>query len=294
MPFGGTYTLARYDAYLHRLKVTAAAKMIPAEDFADARYDETEETQTTDVMILLSTPRSGSTLLCELIRENHGYTAHEYFQPFQYMPLLADRWNCHSDGTIDGAAYIRALRRHRTHKNGWLGINLHGNHLPYFSSIERYLGDLRVHYVRLRREDQIAQAVSFEIAMQSRRWSNHFDSKAQAKYSFRRTLRMLEVIRNQNTVIQSFLAERRVPYRDLTYECLVARPEETLRSLPGIPPDHLLSVTPRLCRQANGQSEEWTRKFISDVLDDQFNADKDLGGLLQLRQRLKLRRLRVT
>ncbi len=56
MPFGGTYTLARYDAYLHRLKVTAAAKMIPAEDFADARYDETEETQTTDVMILLSTP----------------------------------------------------------------------------------------------------------------------------------------------------------------------------------------------------------------------------------------------
>ncbi|MBI3216937.1 MAG: hypothetical protein HYZ38_24225 [Mycobacterium sp.] len=286
--------MARTGAYIHRLKVSAAAKIIPPEDFADARYDEPEETPTTDVMILLSTPRSGSTLLCELIRQNRGYTAHEYLQPFQYMPLLADRWGCHNDGAIDGGRYMRALRRYRTHTNGWLGINLHGNHLPYFASIEKHLGDVRVHYVHLRREDQIAQAVSFEIAMQSRRWSNQFDSKAHAKYSFRRTLRMLEVIQNQNTVIQSFLAQRGVPHRELTYECLVARPQETLRSLPGFASDRSLSVAPRLCRQANQLSEEWTRKFTRDVVNDQLNAEKDLDGLLQLRQRLKIRRLRVT
>ncbi|OPX08642.1 Stf0 family sulfotransferase [Mycobacterium sp. AT1] len=294
MQFGGIRTLARTDAHLHRLKVAAAAKSIPAEDFVDRQYDEPEATQTTDVMILLSTPRSGSTLLCELIRKNYGYTAHEYLQPFQYMPLLADRWSCLKNGVVDGSAYIDALRRHRTHKNGWLGINVHGNHLPYFVGVEEHLRDVRIHYLYLRRQDHVAQAISFEIARQSRKWSNQFDSTTAAKYSFRRILRMLKIIQNQNTVIQSFLTERGVPYQELTYESLVARPRETVLSLPGLASDRPLSLTPRLCRQANQQSEEWTQRFVRDVLDDQFDPETDLGALFKFRHALKLRRLPTT
>jgi LPS sulfotransferase NodH len=280
--------------YLQRRKLAAAARLIPFEDMVGPQYDTAEETPTTDVVVLLSTPRSGSTLLCELLRLNAGCLAHEYFQPFQYMPILADRWGCRHGRTFDEAAYVSALRRHRTLGNGWLGINLHGSHLRHFRRMEAHLRDVRFHYVHLVRKDQIAQAISFEIAVQERKWSSEFASRATAEYSFPRILRMLGVIQNQNAVIESYLLARGESFQTVTYEDLAAKPEDVLRRFACIPPGRDLSVVPNLCRQSDGRSAEWKRRFAEDVLADQSLRSRDAWDVADLRRMLKHPRLKVT
>ncbi len=116
-----------------RDQVSSALQKIPKQDFVDRQYDLEECPPVKKIIFILSTPRSGSTLLSDLIYRSGLCLAHEYFQKFQYMPILADRWGCIRDDILDKPAYLENLIRKRTSPSGWLGINLHGEHLPMFS-----------------------------------------------------------------------------------------------------------------------------------------------------------------
>ncbi|MEZ0053371.1 LPS sulfotransferase NodH [Mycobacterium sp. MAA66] len=274
-------------------KMTAAKRLIPAADLIDAQYDTVGDVPTTDVLVLLSTPRSGSTLLCELLRLNDGCLAHEYFQPFQYMQILAQRWGCVTGGIFNDAAYVRALRKHRTSPNGWLGINVHGSHLKHFARISKHFSDVRFHYVHLVREDQVAQAVSYEMATQSKQWSSQFEKRSHAQYSFRRILSKLRVIQNQNALIKSYLIACGASSRTISYEDLVGDTEGTLRSFSCIAPDRELILTPPLQRQASDRSTRWKERFAADVLADQSVPGLGWRPTDRLRNVMNLPRLRI-
>lgn len=274
-------------------KVTAAKRLIPTADLIDAQYDNARDVSTTDVLVLLSTPRSGSTLLCELLRLNDGVLAHEYFQPFQYMQILARRWGCVAGGIFNDAAYVGELCKHRTLPNGWLGINVHGSHLKHFARMQKHFTGVRFHYVHLVRQDLVAQAVSYEIATQSKQWSSEFETRSDADYSFSRILRKLRVIQNQNALIQSYLMACGVQYRTISYEDLVADIEGTLRSFQCITPERKLTVTPPLRRQAGDRSARWKERFAADVLADQAVPGLGRRPKEWLRSVVNLRRMRM-
>jgi LPS sulfotransferase NodH len=112
---------------------------IPADDFVSAKYDVMKISRLDKVLILLSTPRSGSTLLSDILRSNEVCLPHEYFQPYQYMPILADRWSAiGKDNILDGRQYIQSLTRCRTFVGGWLGINLHESHIHIYERLRTY------------------------------------------------------------------------------------------------------------------------------------------------------------
>jgi len=104
-------------------------KLIPKSDFIDQQYDTDEQTPIKKVLIVLSTPRSGSTFFCDILFNCKICLAHEYLQTEQYLPVLANRWQCITNCSLDKKKFIEELSRYRTSKEGILGINIHGSHI---------------------------------------------------------------------------------------------------------------------------------------------------------------------
>ncbi|MEQ9643331.1 MAG: Stf0 family sulfotransferase [Alphaproteobacteria bacterium] len=232
---------------------------IPEYDFVDARYDQGSSSPTTNLLIIFSTPRSGSTYLCDLLLHNEACIAHEYFQPYHYMKILSERWDAPIQNG-DLSNYVEKLKQYRTFPNGCLGINLHGEHLPVYLRAEKYFAALDVTYVHVVRRDQIAQAVSFHIAMQTRQWSSRYKSDRDPSYNYHLIRRRLEHISNGNNAISAFLRLRNADAVTIVYEDLIADPAKELARLPL----QVSSVSTKkigLKRQTNQINEQFAKKF---------------------------------
>ena len=244
--------------------IAQARREIPAEDFADGSFDRAESVPTSDLLIVLSTPRCGSTLFADLVYRSGVCLPHEYFQPHQYLPLLADRWGCIDNGRIDSVAYMNQLLAHRTFPGGWLGINLHGSHLKVFASFADLLPAVRTHYVHISRRDIIAQAVSYEIAHQTGQWSSRFPSLAKAAYDFEAIRRRLRSIQDQEVMIQSYLLGLGVDCSRFFYEELVSEPR---RVLGAVLPEGAAPVSLQdsgMNPQSDKQNRDWAKRFAED------------------------------
>jgi Stf0 sulphotransferase len=87
------------------------AKSIPEADFVSEPFDREASAPPSRMIVILSTPRSGSTFLCQLLHRAGLCTPHEYFQCDHYLPLLAYRWACVDGGCVSWQRYASALER---------------------------------------------------------------------------------------------------------------------------------------------------------------------------------------
>jgi len=252
------------------------ARTIPVDDFSDRQFDLDCAVAPRDLLVLCSTPRSGSTFLCDLLYRNRLCVCHEYFQNFQYMPVLAHRWGVDLESDPDLAGYSSQLRRYRTAPTGWLGINIHAAHL---SSYRRALGsfaDLRVHYVHLVRDDVLSQAVSYYIASRSGQWTERFASSGTCPYDFGGIDRCLERILRGNAILRAFFVVENVKPIEIQYERMVEDPAEALRQLPCVPDD--FSFVPALLeRQRSDQKKAYLERFSAEILDRGMVRPRETG-----------------
>ena len=135
--------------------------------------------------VIASTPRTGSTLLCRGLWDTGLVGApKEYFNPTQlrdwevrlgafpsrlwHFPLrgparvFAGRRGWTRERL---AAHWQRVRTRRSGANGWCGLKLHRHHRELLLAgieLEELLGDLR--WIRIRRRDRLAQAVSWSRA----------------------------------------------------------------------------------------------------------------------------------
>jgi LPS sulfotransferase NodH len=203
-------------------------------------------------------------LFAELAHRSGWCLPHEYFQPWEYLPMLADRLGCFTSGYVDRERYIARLCDARTYRTGWLGINIHGGHLDTFEQFEALLPDVDTLYVHIRRRDLIAQAVSYELAHQRGSWSSHFEHSAEPRYDFRKIRKRLDSIKQQELLIAKFLAKRDVSCDTVWYEDLAADPAAVMKAL--LPPGNDLPSleSPRLRRQAGAINSDWATRFAED------------------------------
>lgn len=261
---------------IRKSKVISAEKRVPLPDFIGRNYDEETGIKTNNILFILSTPRSGSTLLSDLIYQNGICLAHEYFQPFQYLPILANRWGCLNGSVLDKEAYIQNLLRYRTSTTGWLGINLHGEHLSVFRDFENLLPDVQRHYIYLVRRDIIAQSVSFEIAMQTAKWSSHFAGLEKPAYSFHGIKKRLDSINAQNALVSAYLKSRNITARAVYYEDLIENANETLS---GLIPGTILKMeklTSNLERQSSNINEDWIDRFSNEYYESSGRGSRPI------------------
>lgn len=247
-------------------KIARALAVIPRGDFAHAQFDTPAAPGLRHLIVILSTPRSGSTLLCDLFRINDICVPHEYFQSQEYLPLLADRWGCINGDRLDLRAYVEALVAHRTSAEGVLGINLHGAHIPIFREVEGMFGAVPVHFVVVRRRDTILQAISYEIAGQTRRWSSAFEADRAPEYSFERILDRTRNLVHQNLLIDASLRSLGIAPVEIVYEDLIADPAAQLRRLDALRGLEISLTETGLEKQASSINENWAQRFANDLL----------------------------
>lgn len=229
--------------------------------------------------VVASTPRTGSTLLCRALWDTGRAGApKEYLNPMQlrdwevrlgtpasrlrHLPLrgpllaLVHRW-----GPDRLAAHLERVRARRT-SHGWFGLKLHHHHLARWG-VEDLLADAV--FIHLRREDRVAQAVSWARALQTGQWASHQRPWLPPLYDRRRIARLLRRIEDGEAGWARLFARHGVVPLRLSYEELVADLPSAVRAVLrhlGLADDVAVPV-PDLGRQADAVSRDWARRFRS-------------------------------
>jgi LPS sulfotransferase NodH len=234
--------------------------------------------------LVCATPRSGSTLLCELLKatEVAGRPA-EFFenlratgfprQPRQYfegVPEVQALLPEVDPGTPERAFDWAGVLRAGTTPNGVFGAKVMYAHLedlwPRLAgrALEDVLPDLR--FVRVSRADRVAQAVSLWIAIQTQHWRDQGADRETREpvYSFTAIRHLVGQLTADELAWDEWLAGREVI--DVPYERLAAAPRDTVTAvlerlgIEGAAPDDA-----RMRRQAGARSREWIERYAQEA-----------------------------
>jgi LPS sulfotransferase NodH len=215
---------------------------------------------------VLSQPRTGSTLLMELLRVRGMGNPDEYLHDNRiqlWWPKLAG-----PDETFELQRYITLLRQSQSGPDGHFGIKVHyshfGKHCADSAAVRNFVGGFDKIIV-LRRVDKLAQAVSALKAEQTRRWGAAApESKVEPSFD---PVAIAENIRrflfqDRQIARLKLAADRPVLY--VTYEELrdsMAETWERIQSFLGVAPAPI-PTTIRTRPQRDARSREFEERFL--------------------------------
>jgi trehalose 2-sulfotransferase len=241
--------------------------------------------------VVASVPRSGSTLLCRMLWDTGQVGApKEYLNPMQLRdwevrlgeskrrrgaaralrgPLvgaLSGRWGW-DQARLRG--HVERVRQRRS-GGGWFGVKLHHHHLRRWfadGDVTPVLGPVR--WIRIRREDQLAQAVSWARALQTGQWASWQRPFLPPIYRRRAIAGRLQAITDDEAGWDRALAGGDV--LDLTFEQLISTPHATLRRVLGWleVPEPVRLPGPPTQRQADSTSAEWIARYQRETANSQ-------------------------
>jgi LPS sulfotransferase NodH len=241
--------------------------------------------------IVASTPRTGSTLLCRLLWDTGLVGApKEYLNPMQIrdweVRLGGTGWTRWRNRLLFGPAvalagrgrwsearlheHIARVRERRTSAGGLFGLKLHEHHFArFFGSgcfdLESALAPRR--WIRLRREDTVAQAVSWARALQSGRWASHQRFALPVVYRRNQIARLEQEIGGQEAAWENFFASCEDEYLPITYEELSTdRVAVVRRVLDFLGVEGAMQVPvpePGLQAQADATNAAWIARYRS-------------------------------
>ena len=192
-----------------------------ASDLYGAEYDVPNAPEPAVRYAILSTPRVGSTLLSLSLCNIEGLgTPLEYLNPIFARPL-ARQWGVGGDVRT----YLATMLRMRTSRQGYFGLKAHARQAIGNREMASALSVIdfdRFVFIRLSRQDKVAQAVSLARAQQTGRWSAAYDAKTgPARYDRALIDDALGDIEKQEAAWQTYLAALEHPrVLDITYEDL--------------------------------------------------------------------------
>ena len=241
---------------------------LPESDYINQQYDVVSElNKPTKITVLLSTERSGSTFASEWLYQRTGVVMHEYFQPFDYLPVAAARWRAIEGGQVQIDTYLRQLSNNRCSPQGHLAVNIHGSHLPLWQLALTKWQDVPIHYVHLRRQNTIAQAISLEIASQSGAWSSDFAAQqTEPVYRFETLVDRCNRIFLERLKLEGFCQSQQITPHQVWFETMVSAPDEVLMDAFGVTESELRAPQPnRLKRQRSPLNAQWEQRFLNDL-----------------------------
>jgi len=240
---------------------------------ASTAADETVGAAVVRRYVIASVPRSGSSLLAHLLWETGVAGApNEYLNPLQRR-AFDERFD-----PMPVEAYLERLERHRTTANGVFGLKIHQHHARRFvegggHDLAELLPDAR--WIATARRDRVAQAVSAEIAHQTRRWAlREPPPRRPVAYNREAIRKRLDGINRQVAGWATWFDEHGIVPLTVWYENLVADPGAALNAVLGHidPPGWCGGLTgrrdvgrPRPQRQADGVNAEWIERFRAET-----------------------------
>jgi LPS sulfotransferase NodH len=242
-----------------------------------------------DGYILCGTPRSGSTLLCNLLASTKVAGTPDSFFMREIDPMWIKEWGLPSRGGMSETdfnnAYLTAVVRAGKGGTEVFGLRLMRENLEELSGflykifpqlpsdkarLEAAFGNIL--YLHLLREDKLAQAVSLVKAEQSGLWHSDPDGtelerttpRREPEYDFDRIFREVEQLEQFDAAWISWFDQQNIkPFR-VGYEILSANPAAELTricSAIGVPAPHPDSLLPGVAKLSDAINADWMRRY---------------------------------
>lgn len=246
-----------------------------------------------DSYIICSTPRTGSTLLCELLASTNVAGNPDSFFMSDVDPVWAEQWGLpvradSSDGDYE-TAYLKAAIKAGKGQTGIFGLRLMRKDLENLlaltngafpglpsdkARLEAAFGEIL--YIHLAREDKLAQAISMVRAEQTGLWHIAPDGTElerlappkQPEYDFDRIASKVAQLEQYNAAWLTWFHGQGIKPLSIGYESLSAHPTEAVsricREL-GVPEPAPASLKPGVSKLADAISLEWMRQYRLDL-----------------------------
>jgi LPS sulfotransferase NodH len=246
-----------------------------------------------DSYIICGTPRTGSTLLCELMAATKVAGTPDSFFMREVDPIWIEEWGLPARGILSdrdySAAYLKAAIKSGRGRTTIFGLRLMRANLEELSSLidkvfsglpsdkarlEAAFGDIL--YIHLTRQDTLAQAVSMVKAEQTGLWHIAPDGSEierlapprEPEYDFDRiTAKVAELARYDAGWVTWFRSQKIEPLR-IDYERLAANPAAVVTRICdalGVPAPAHRSLRPGVAKLADAVSADWMRRYRRDL-----------------------------
>lgn len=237
---------------------------------------------------LCATPRSGTTLLCDLLAQTAQAGRPQSYYRQQDMDRRAHGYDLRVNGFADQIdferAYLTAVLRDGAGETGifalrvmWLTVAEMAERLrplrPHTGDaalFEALFGPLV--YVHVSRRDKVAQAISLLKAEQSGLWHLGADGSERQRsappgethYNANRIAALVGELERDDASWNAFFAEHGITPVPIEYEALARAPREELKKILKalrLPPELADSVSAGTSKMADAESAEWARQF---------------------------------
>lgn len=221
---------------------------------------ETED----DFAIVAFTNRSGSNLVCNLLTKTGTFGR---IGEFLNADTMTKREQRDPSGSLSG--YLDKVMAQANPRGRIPGVKASGSQIYLLHShgvLDRFR---RVRVIHCHRHDVIAQAVSFSIAFQTKKWTSRTDAEdVQPRYDFADIRARLKAILREDQQIVEVSALLGLPMVDVLYESLVADREAELSRVlaafglkrPARAPE------PELKKQGGALNEDYAARFRREYL----------------------------
>ncbi|QSB13176.1 sulfotransferase [Natronosporangium hydrolyticum] len=234
-----------------------------------------------DGYVICGTPRTGSTLLCSLLRSTGVAGRPESYFRRPDAESLARRWELPrgDDGGWRFPDFLAAAIAAGSTPNGIFGVRIMWGTLDELVAQLRAAAPVagaadvellrqafgRLRFVYVERADTVAQAVSWARAEQTKRWQvGDAPSQEPPRYDRSRIAQLVETIEQQRAAWRRWFAEQHVEPYEVSYEELAADPtgvtEGVLDSLELVLPPGA-AIRSRVPRQADELNADWIARF---------------------------------
>lgn len=242
-----------------------------------------------DSYIICATPRSGSTLLCDLLTEtgiagnpDSFFRRESILWWADYLNVPVFDWETEYQFDLE---YLSAVKEYGTNETSIFGMRLMWESVADLSKrLEAFFPDLpsdsarfkfafgKPLYFHLSREDKIAQAISYHKAEQSGLWHIYSDGSERERlkpgeepaYDAGALSQLVTSLEEHDASWVSWFAQQEIQPIYITYETLAMKPQtilaSTLSAL-GLDPIVAESIRPKSARMADTNSQKWATRF---------------------------------
>ena len=218
--------------------------------------------------MVASTPRSGSSYLCQLLWETGRMGAPlEYFNFQAWMPAMTSRLQ-----VMRLTEYVDRLFQLRVSPNGVFGFKAHTEHMQFLKLANLWPVLKPDAIVRICRKDKIAQAVSLVIANETGVFSSLDGQQSACRYDRQKIANMLRYIEHCDAYWDHMLSDTQMPVKIVWYEQLREHGQEIVSDVTrflGVEnaPSRPVSL-PAFSRQASNINDDWVNRFKSGGISE--------------------------
>jgi LPS sulfotransferase NodH len=256
-----------------------------------------------DCYFICGTPRTGSTLLCSLLKSSGVAGVPESYFRKQDLKTWAAKWDVPvaTNGSFLFSDYMKAAVAAGRTENGVCAVRvMWGTMAELTSNLDEsgvHTQDIHVQdiqaqdidvlgqnfgktrFIYLKRQDYVAQAVSLLKAEQTDIWHIINDSKSEVpaqdyEYNFERLRALRQEIADDNQAWVQWFEENNIKPCEIFYEELSEKPVDTVLEVLGylglaLPSDVILKANNK--RMADSHSASWIKRFQTEIIISPLN-----------------------